>query len=671
MWLLYDNSRMSRGEPNLDRAENDSERGDQNEIDRCCDHQQDDLIRDQFDEEFWIKVHEKQNKGLSWNRAMDEVHVERLIQKYKDGGELDGEDPALLMLKQWPGSEKYKDDSDKLRALEQQINRILEILLESEINTGNRYESFRDEDDETNKTLMHYAAEHGFLHVTKTLVRKCPELLVVKTEEQLKPVEKRAMLPVELAIVTENDDVAAFLVRVMWHERVQGLFSWTQGDITNPQPSSFNFKAIIENPKMRKTIVAVLDQMVDPHWPYLPKRQENYETEEEREAIEGVWNTISDDPLNYHFYYHILEGDEGGRPPKIIASDEHKEMENKYFNLNDKSCLHAIAKSNNKEALQHPVVRMLIKTKWKSYGHLFLSLQVALFCIFLLCMSYSLLHASTKVDPTHYSGALDSLRGFCEVVTLLMVVFYICEEINQIRIEGRCYFTEWMTLFDWLGLLLILCIVPLRYMDHKAQWMVTSLAFLFNFLRIFKFSCVSRTTGLYTQTLAKIILHDVTKSMAVFIVIFFSFCGALTLSLCYSGSSENQELRGFGDVLISGFRALSEQYPMAQNYSPFNWLSVLLMMAYMGTVTVILLNILVAQMSTTYTQAKKVAHLEYDVDRILQLTRMERFPFLNLRVKYYKEGDWISEMKLAKELLEFREDRNPWESVEEKLNEIR
>ena len=52
------------------------------------------------------------------------------------------------------------------------------------------------------------------------------------------------------------------------------------------------------------------------------------------------------------------------------------------------------------------------------------------------------------------------------------------------------------------------------------------------------------------------------------------------------------------------------------------------MMAYMGTVTVILLNILVAQMSTTYTQAKKVARLEYDVDRILQLTRMERFPFL-------------------------------------------
>ena len=47
------------------------------------------------------------------------------------------------------------------------------------------------------------------------------------------------------------------------------------------------------------------------------------------------------------------------------------------------------------------------------------------------------------------------------------------------------------------------------------------------------------------------------------------------------------------------------------------------MLAYMGTVLVILLNILIAQMSTTYTQAKRVARLEYDVDRILLLSRME------------------------------------------------
>ena len=45
---------------------------------------------------------------------MDEVRVERLIQKYKDNGELVSEDPALVMLKKWPTSKQYQDNSDRL-----------------------------------------------------------------------------------------------------------------------------------------------------------------------------------------------------------------------------------------------------------------------------------------------------------------------------------------------------------------------------------------------------------------------------------------------------------------------------------------------------------------------------------------------------------------------------
>nr|XP_058947613.1 transient receptor potential cation channel subfamily V member 4-like [Pocillopora verrucosa] len=312
---------------------------------------------------------------------------------------------------------------------------------------------------------------------------------------------------------------------------------------------------------------------------------------------------------------------------------------------------------------------MLIKRKWQDYGHWFLSLQAVLYVVFLLLMTYSLLHASTRPDPNSYRSVIDSLRVFCEVATLFMAGVYICEEINQMRIEGHSYITEWMTLFDWLGLLLVLCIIPLRFTGSKAQWTVASLAVLFNFLRIFKFSCVTRTTGLYTKTLAKVIQQDLTRFMTVFIVVCLPFCGALFLSLRFS--KENYQFSGLGDVLQSSFRAVFEQRPIAEDYTGFNWLSILLMMTYMGTMIVILLNILIAQLSTTYIQAKKVARLEYDVDRILQLTRMERFPFLNLRVKYYKEGEWIGERKLAEELLEFSEERNPWESVEKKLNAIR
>ncbi|XP_066015450.1 uncharacterized protein [Pocillopora verrucosa] len=628
-----------------------------------------DFLNVEFSREFWIKVHEKQGKGLSWSSAMAEVRVGKIIQNYMDNGEVESEDPALVMLKQWPVSKQYKDYPEKLPGLEKLINQFLEILLQSELNSDQRYEVFRDKDDKMKKTLLHYAAELGFLLVTKTLVKKCPGLLVAVTERQLTPQKKRAMLPVELALNAENDEVAAYLIRTVWHEKGKRLFSWRPEDSANPQPSFFSFKSIIENPKMKRTVVALLDQMVSPHWPYLPKRKDSYVSQEEKEGIEGVWKTIPEDPLNYHFCYAILDGDAGGRPPKVVLTGGHTESDNKYFNWRDKSCLNIIAKSNNKEALQHPVVRMLIKTKWKSYGHFFFSLQTAVYFIFLLFLSFSLLYGSTKPDPTQYSGTADLLCGFCEIVTLVMVIFYICEEMNQMRIERYSYFSEWMTLFDWLGLLLILCMIPLRFSGSKAQWTVASLAILFNFMRIFKFSCVTRTTGLYTKTLTKIIQQDLTRFMAVFVAIFLPFSGALFLSL--RSSNQNQELSGFGDVLLSGVVALSEQRSIVADYSSFNWLSTLLMLAYMGTVLVILLNVLIAEMSTTYIQAKKVARVEYDVDRILQLTRMERFPFLNLRVKYYKEGEWISEKKLAEELLEFSEDRNPWESVEEKLNAIR
>ena len=48
---------------------------------------------------------------------MDEVRVERLIQKYKDNGELVCDDPALVMLKKWPASKQYQYISDRLPGL--------------------------------------------------------------------------------------------------------------------------------------------------------------------------------------------------------------------------------------------------------------------------------------------------------------------------------------------------------------------------------------------------------------------------------------------------------------------------------------------------------------------------------------------------------------------------
>lgn len=94
------------------------------------------------------------------------------------------------------------------------INRLLEILLRDELNLGNRYETFRDMNDKTKRTLLHYAPELGFLKVAKTLVNKCPLLLSMETKQ---PRTTKLMFPV--ALLAEKDEVVAYLIRMMWYER--------------------------------------------------------------------------------------------------------------------------------------------------------------------------------------------------------------------------------------------------------------------------------------------------------------------------------------------------------------------------------------------------------------------------------------------------------------------
>ena len=59
-----------------------------------------------------LKVQEKfSSNDISWNRAMDEVRTDRLMAKY-------GKDSLLVIIRDWPVSEKYKDKPEMVASLE-------------------------------------------------------------------------------------------------------------------------------------------------------------------------------------------------------------------------------------------------------------------------------------------------------------------------------------------------------------------------------------------------------------------------------------------------------------------------------------------------------------------------------------------------------------------------
>ena len=58
--------------------------------------------------------------------------------------------------------------------------------------------------------------------------------------------------------------------------------------------------------------------------------------------------------------------------------------------------------------------------------------------------------------------------------------------------EWKTYFKDPYNYFDWMGLVLTFLVIPLRFAEVQSQWSVAGLGYLFNFLRLFKFSCVTR-----------------------------------------------------------------------------------------------------------------------------------------------------------------------------------
>ncbi|XP_015761535.1 PREDICTED: uncharacterized protein LOC107340682 [Acropora digitifera] len=581
-----------------------------------------------FDKDFWLKVQDRvKSKKLSWSRAMDEVHAVCLMEKY-------GKNVLPVIIHKWPQRRKYAKKPEVLPSLEYLISRLTEIILERDTKEDYKYFRVASKDDPTRPTLLHLAAEQNFLHVSKALVEHYPGLMYMYSEKQK---EKPSYLPVELALKKYKDDTAAYLISQMRHDRVQKLFLCRENEAQTPMKFYFGDyiscqDAKTKEPLMKKTVLAILDKHIN---------------------------------FFFFFFLHFLL-------PVAIT------RENRSWVVATKTFYNPVVLDITKncffffqEAIQHPVVRMLVSRKWNKFAHIWFCVQAAFYVLFLTVLSFALIHGSTQDDPTQYSGKANGLRLFCEALSIIFLMFYFFEEVNQAEREWQTYFKDPYNYFDWLGLILTFLVIPLRFVGVDSQWSVAALGYLFNFLRLFKFSCVTRTTGLYTKTLAKIVYRDVSRFCVVFVVIFLGFCGSMYMAL--KATASQKHFSNFSWLMLAAVRALFEQQPVEEDYSKFRWLSILILLSYMAMVIVIMLNILIAQMSYTYSEAKRTAKLQYAVDTMLITARLEysRFARWNLRVKNYINGDWISEKDLAKEIIEYSEDSHPWETMEEKLTNIR
>lgn len=299
--------------------------------------------------------------------------------------------------------------------------------------------------------------------------------------------------------------------------------------------------------------------------------------------------------------------------------------------------------------VNHDVVRLLIRSKWHSFGRLRFLIHSVFYLISLVTFTLSAVVGSTKSDPSVYdTSALQIMRAICEVWTLGTVIVTLLCELNQLYRHRLEYLQDAFNWIDMSSSFLILSLLPLRFTHRNEQWFVFSAAYLLWTLRIFKFAAVFRQTGAYTQTLWRILIHDIVQFTTLFMCILLSFSGCLLLSLRGEGSLQQfNETSSFWSILFVGLRILIEAERIIE-YTALQTTSLIIMVAFLFTICVLLLNILIAQVSDTYQKVQQDAQRGLEVNRAWIVTKIELnslFFGKKQRTKYYKPKKDIKNVK--------------------------
>ncbi|KAL9986669.1 hypothetical protein ACROYT_G000842 [Oculina patagonica] len=567
-------------------------------------------------EEFYERVRqEMREKRIERYIAMDSVRLQRLIDLCDTK-----ESTALYLLEDW----NY----------EPQVCRFLKILCDSGVN-------LKEVEDYLHNTPLHIAATKNYVSLAKFLIDSYPSMLVATNGQ--------GELPVETAIKNGQDDVAAFLIRRMDHRRVGDLFRAKQ-----QRRAPISLVKLTEELKMQKTIVAVLDCLISPRWPHPPCLPSD--------IVPCLsWEQLQDTPTHFQVTYDILESDVNGRFPDDAE-----------YEYTPKSCYYNLAKhcqqTLNKEILNHVVIKLLTKRKWGKYAAFWFRFRGLNYLIFLAFLSTDFMMAAKSQGLEYLKTS--SFFTFLGVWVIAMTLWFLFDELFELKREPLAYIKDVFNYLDLSGYFLILATYLIRFSGSNAQWTFASLAILINFIGVFKYSGVDRNIGLYIKCLGKVVYKDIPRFLVVFTVILVTFSTSFYIAVrAHKGTStetvlDDSTLRNeiscttsVGCVMVAGIMTWLEGTSIVRNLSEVGWLGAVLIVLFMMSVTIILLNILIAQLSLTYELVQEESLHSFTALRMQAVAIVEwqsRFKFWNIRKKYYVPGELKTREEVEEMMKEYR-----------------
>lgn len=354
-----------------------------------------------------------------------------------------------------------------------------------------------------------------------------------------------------------------------------------------------------------------------------------------------IWLLERSDRLQWDSFYfaYLLDG----TPDAALAyldkfAIERDGFDIEYFDLrliygSPEASVHgtalAIAVKNVKRfnVLNHRVMRYIINAKWGLVANAFkaeMSIYFGLLLSYQVTILYSGLNWSKLESLTDYVGMLWRINGW-----------FCC--LYLIRVEFREFqnFDYFLSYWNWLNMIsygATLVSIPFEFIGGPTRNGLIALISITLWINVLQYVSIHKATGVLIASMGRMV-RVVGQFFLLYSMFFFGFSDALYLILCGADGYKT-----IGDTFITVLLMLfgNLTYDPFGNATGWRWIfSNILLLIYLVCVVVMLLNVLIAMMSASFTSITEAAEEQYWLRIAEVIVRIERSIPVSTRQRYY------------------------------------
>ncbi|XP_051542893.1 transient receptor potential cation channel subfamily A member 1-like [Myxocyprinus asiaticus] len=206
----------------------------------------------------------------------------------------------------------------------------------------------------------------------------------------------------------------------------------------------------------------------------------------------------------------------------------------KNMNFQPLAALNGMVQYNRLDLLTHPVSQKYLEMKWKAYGSKVHLLNLAVYLLGLLPLTYLILNLRPSQDiSTNGTSVImvpvsfreqKYLISVCIIMVLVMNVYAICKELVQFSQQRIMYFTDYSNPADWTSAIgSLVFVIPMCFsVDNTWQWEAGAVAILTSWISFLLYFQRFERVGIYVVMFGGII-RTLVCTLVLFVFLLLAF----------------------------------------------------------------------------------------------------------------------------------------------------